>query len=176
MKYKNKYTIELQLSHDEAAAKVNKDTGEITIIGKKLVNNIPHDREVFEPNALFKKSYTISWRYLHNNLSAIEFKAAYSLAMMAKANTNSLEPLSDETTYQELSKILGVGKNVVDRVLKKLFDYGVYARFEVADKRKPYTKFWLLNPYLSFDGKLIRSDIAELFKGTKIALNFHNVS
>lgn len=127
---------------------------------------------IFEPNGKFLKSYTKSWKYLQEHFSALEFKAAYSLALMAKANTNSLEPLSDETTYQELTNILGVGKNSVDRTLKKLFDYGVYGKFEVEDKTKPYTKFWILNPYLSFSGRLLRSDVAELFEGTVIALHY----
>ena len=172
---KDKYRVNVSLQQNEVAAKINKETGEIKEV-RTGYNNIPDDREIFEPQALFKKDYTQSWKYLFNNLSALEFKAAYSLALMAKANTNSLEPLSDETTYQELSKILKVGKNKVDKVLKRLFEIGVYGRFEVYDKNKPYTKFWLLNPYLSFDGKLIRSDIANLFKGTEIALNFKNVN
>ncbi len=172
---KDKYDVKVSLQHNEVAATINKETGEIKEI-RKGYNNIPDDREIFEPQALFKKDYTVSWRYLSNNLNALEFKAAYNLALMAKANTNSLQPLSDETTYRQLSKILQVSKNKVDKVLKRLFEIGVYGRFEVYDKTKPYTKFWLLNPYLSFDGKLIRSDIANLFQGTEIALNFKNAN
>jgi hypothetical protein len=46
---------------------------------------------------------------------------------------------------------------------------GVYGKFEIVDMKKGYTKYWLFNPYLSFSGKLINSDIAELFSGTRIA-------
>lgn len=127
---------------------------------------------IFEANEKFLKSYSKSWKYLQEEFSALEFKAAYSLALMAKAHTNSLEPLSDETTYRELSQILDVSINRVDKTLKKLFDYGVYARFEAVDPTKSYTKYWLLNPYLCFSGRVIKSDIAELFKGTRIGRNF----
>lgn len=127
---------------------------------------------IFEPTGKFLKSYSKSWSYLAEKFNAIEFKAAFSLALMAKANTNSLEPLSDETTYKELITILDVDRRKVEKVLRKLFDYGVYAKFEVEDKTKPYTKFWILNPYLCFSRKLLKSDIVELFEGTVIALHY----
>ena len=169
---KKDYTLRVGLNHNEKAIIVNTDTGEMKDV-KHQPNNIPSNMEIWKPG-LFKKSYTKSWQYLSNNLSAIEFKAAYSLALLAKANTNSLEPVGDETAYHELSVIMDVSKNVVDRVLKKLFYYGVFGKFEVIDPSKSYTKFWILNPYLSFDGQIIKSDIAQLFNGTRIALNFHD--
>ena len=170
---KKDYTITVNLKHNESAAKINKETGEIKELSNG-VNNIPEGKEIFEPKALFKKDYTKSWQYLCDKLSAIEFKAAMKLALKAKANTNSLEPLGEDTTYQDLSLYLGVSINVVNRVVDKLFKIGVYGKFEVYDKTKPYTRFWILNPYLSFDGRIIHSDIAELFKGTEIALHFHS--
>ena len=167
------YKKEIVCQDNEIPARVNRETGEITELRARW-NNIPEDKEIFEPDGLFSKSYNKSWEYLRNNFSALEFKAAFSLALMAKANTNSLEPLSDETTYIELSELLMVGKNKVDIILNKLFDYGVYARFEVSDKTKPYTRYWVFNPYLSFSGKLISSDVSKLFKGTRIALNYNS--
>ncbi len=168
------YKATITLKNNEIPAKVNKETGEFTELPQQARhNNIPEGKIIFEPDALFRKDYTVSWKYLDDNLTALEFNAAYTLALMAKANTNSLEPLCDETTFVELAKLLNVGKNKITTILKTLFDYGVYGRFEVADQRKQFGKFWIFNPYLSFSGKLIHSDIAELFKGTLIAINFN---
>lgn len=163
---------EMKISHEESLAAINKETGEIRYKETEKNKSLPEGKMVFEEDAVFKKTYTISWQYLKENFSPLEFRAAFSLAMLAKANSNSLEPLSDETTYIELSQILGVSKNRVDVVLKKLFEYGVYGRFDVNDKAKGRTKFWILNPYLSFSGRVIVSDIADLFRGTMIALNY----
>lgn len=168
-----KYTAEYNLNHNEVPAKVNVETGETTTLMKRP-NNIPEGKRVFEPDALFRKDYTNSWKFLERNLKPIEFKAAFTLALKAKANTNSLEPLSDSTTIPELMEVLGISKNVVKPLLKKLWSIGVYGKFEVSEVGKPYTKYWILNPYLSFSGKLIDSDIAELFSKTHIAKAFRD--
>ena len=167
------YKEEIKLRHDEVAAKVNTQTGEITLVQKRP-NNIPQGKEVFEPKAIFRKDYSNSWLFLRKNLTPIEYKCAHTLAIMAKANTNSLEPLNDDTTISELMEVLDVSKNKVKPILKKLWELGIYGKFEVKDADKPYTKFWIFNPYLSFSGKLINSDIANLFKGTHCAKAFYN--
>lgn len=167
------YTVEVGLTHNESAATVDLETGEINIQSVK-VNNVPEDCIVFEPDAFGKKHYTTSWNYLKSETSNIEFAAAIRLSLMAKDNTNSLEPLDDNTTVENLVKVLGVSKNKVNSVLGKLFNLGVYGKFEVVDAEKGYTKYWLFNPFLSFSDKIIKSDIANLFKGTKVALAFYN--
>lgn len=135
---------------------------------------IPEDHELFEPKASFRKDYTNSWMFLERVLKPIEFKAAFALALKAKANTNSLEPLNDDTAKSELMAILGVSKNMVNPILEKLYILGVYGRFDVYEVNKPYTKYWVFNPYLSFQGKLLKSDIALLFKNTHCARAFYD--
>lgn len=173
MKKKYDYSVEVGLNHNERVAKINLETGELKVNPIKL-NNLPEDSIIFEPDAFFKKHYTTSWNYLRNELTNIEFAAALRLAIMAKANTNSLEPLNDNTTLSTLVEVLGVSINKVNTVLKKLFDLGVYGKFEIVDASKGYTRYWLFNPFLSFSGQIIKSDIANLFKGTKVALAFYN--
>lgn len=136
---------------------------------------IENDEIIFEARGRFTKTYNKSWEYLWEKFTPLEFKAAYALVRIASGRSNSLAPIGDETSYQELSVILGVGKNRVDKTLKKLFEYGVYARFEVEDKTKPYTKFWVLNPHLAFSGSLIKSDVVDLFKGTVIGLHYRGM-
>lgn len=167
------YKQEVELKHNESLLKMDNNTGEIKEVNKKK-NNIPEGKEVFEPNAVFRKDYTNSWNFLRRILTPLEFKAAFTLAMMAKANTNSLEPLNDDTTIPELMEILDMSKNKVRPILEKLWNLGVYGKFEVKQADKPYTKYWVLNPYLSFSGKIINSDIAGLFRGTHIAKAFSN--
>lgn len=165
------YTETIKLKDNEKPAKVNVETGEVRVLEHKS-NNIPMGKEIFEPKAVFRKDYTISWQFLKANLTHVELSAALSLAMMAKMNSNSLEPINDDAVVRDLSEILGISINRVTKVVIRLFELGVFARFQVYDPSKPYTKYWLLNPYLSFSGKLIGSDITELFSGTYIALAF----
>jgi hypothetical protein len=168
------YSTELKLNHNELPAKVNVETGEVKVVNSQRKNNVPEGKEVFEPKALFKKDYGNSWNYLNRVLTPIEYKAAHTLAIMAKANTNSLEPLNDDTTISELMEILNVSKNKVRPILDKLFELGVYGKFEVYNVDKGYSKFWIFNPYLSFSGKIIPSDIVNLFKSTHVAKAFKN--
>jgi hypothetical protein len=167
------YTQSVELKNNETLAKVNTETGEVTTV-KKRVSNIPEGKEIFEPEGIFRKDYTKSWKYLKSNLTAFEFSVAFELALLAKANTNSLEPLSDSTTVNQLVEKFNISRNKVKPLFNKLFKLGVYAKFEVYDVTKPYTKYWILNPYLSFSGKLINSDIARLFSGTKITLHYYD--
>lgn len=167
------YQKTVNLNQDETLLKLNHETGEVVEV-KDKANNIPQGKEIFEPNALFRKDYTNSWKFLQKNLTPLQMSAAMALALMAKANTNSLEPINDETGVRELSEKLNVSVNKVTSVLKKLYELGVYGKFAVAEIDAPFKKFWILNPYLSFSGKLINSDIADLFAKTHIYKAFYN--
>lgn len=170
---KQRYKREVSLYHNETLMAVDSETGEIRdIVHRK--NNIPDDSMVFENKAIFRKDYPNTWFFLKGVLTPIEYKAAHTLAMMAKANTNSLEPLSDESTLKELMSVLDMSINKVKPIMNKLFDLGVYGKFEVYKPERPYTKNWIFNPYLSFAGKIIKSDIAKLFIGTHCEKAFHD--
>lgn len=165
------YEQSFKLKHDELPAKVNSETGEVKIL-KKRNHVTDNDVMPFEPKALFTKNYTNSWNFLNKKLKPHEFKAAYSLALKAKAFTNSLEPLNDDTVITTLVEELGVGKNQVKSVLNTLYRLGVYGKFEVYVPNKPFTKYWILNPYLSFNGRVIDKSIADIFKDTYVAQAF----
>jgi hypothetical protein len=161
------YTKTLKLHHHEIPATINAITGEVKQIMQRP-NNIPVGREVFQPDSLFTKNYQSSWKYLKNVLTNIELAAVVGMSLMAEPNTNSLKPLDDSTTIPELQEVLGCSKNRVKLILKKLFDLGVYGKFEISKDLEGYKKYWILNPYISFTGKLLESDIAKLFEGTKV--------
>ena len=175
--HKAHYKQEVPLFHNEVPARVNVETGEVTIVKKRgrPKGSLPKGKEVWLPNALFTKHFPQSWKWLREHTTDNEFKAAVALAQLAKAYTNSLEPLNDATIIPDLVNATGVSKNLIGVTLQKLWKLGVYAKFEVYDPSKPYTKYWILNPYLSFNGKLIDSDIARLFQGTYIGLAYRNI-
>lgn len=166
------YTQEVKLNDNEKIVRVNVETGEVTSIPKRT-NNLPENRSVFEPDAIFRKDYTKSWEYLDKVLTPLEFKVVAKLCRMAKMNTNSLDPLNDNTTIQAIAEEFNIGRNKVSPLFNKLFKLGVYAKFEAYKPDVPYTKYWILNPYLSFSGRLIHSDIARLFIGTVIEKEFN---
>lgn len=164
-----KYKRTINLGHNELPATINQDTGEITEIRKKP-NNVPDHKEVHMVDGKFTKNYVNSWKFLSRELTHTEMFACTRLILLAKAYTNSLEPLNDETVLRELVSKLGVSKNKMKAVLKKLFILGVYAKFEAVKPHLEYTKYWILNPYLAFNGKLINSDIKDLFRGTQVEM------
>jgi hypothetical protein len=161
-----KYTTDVSLYHNEIPVALNQETGEIRPIHKR--NNIPDSKEVFEPQGIFKKDYSYSWEFLYETLTPLELRIVMKLSLMAKINTNSLEPLNDSTTQLEIAEIFQIDHRKSRKIFEKLFKLGVYARFEAYKPELPYSKYWILNPYLSFSGKLIGSDIAKLFEGTTL--------
>jgi hypothetical protein len=162
------YTQSIQLADNEVAAKINQSTGEIKPVNKRS-NNIPKGKEVFEPDSIFTKDYSNAWAFLCRELSHLEIATTVRLIQLSKNNTNTLAPLNDDTTLKELSDTLQVSINKIKVVLKRLWELGIYGKFDVAEVDKLYTKYWILNPYLAFKGRIINSDIAQLFKNTHIA-------
>lgn len=162
------YEQNLMLQDNEVAAKTNLETGEYIEV-RKRPNNLAKARvEYFKPKSIFTKQYSVAWNYLEKVLSTAEYKMAHRMCIMAKMNTNSLEPLNDNTATLELAEHFNVSRNHVKHMLNNLFNHGVFAKFELVKEDYDYTKYWILNPYLSFSGNVIKTDIADLFIGTKI--------
>lgn len=163
----------LKLKHNEKAAKIDMETGEITEIPTRK-NNIPEGKSTFGIDEKgWRKSFDYSWDFLETVLTDMELRVVQKLCRLAKMNTNSLEPLNDETTQVEIASCFKLDHRKTKKLFKKLHVLGVYAKFDVVYEHIPYTKYWILNPYLSFGGKLINSDIAELFIGTKLTNEYY---
>jgi hypothetical protein len=173
MKKTYDYSETVLLKHNELAATVNQETGEVKV-KKTRTRRLPEGKEVFEPTSIFNKDYNNSWKFLCRELSDLELATVVRLTLLAKSNTNSLEPINDNTALKELSEKLSVSINKIKSVLQRLWELGIYGKFDVAEVGKPYTRYWILNPYLSFNGKLINSDIAKLFENTHIAKAHNN--
>ena len=167
------YTTQVKLNHNEVPAKFNMETGEVLTISKRP-NNLPEGKQTFGMEEKgWRKSYDHSWDFLEEVLTDLELRVTLKLARMAKLNTNSLEPLSDETTQQEISNIFNIDRRRAKLLFAKLHSLGIFGKFDVVKENYPYTKYWILNPYLSFGGKLIQSDIANLFIGTRLTNEYY---
>lgn len=173
---KHDYIQEVKLKHNEIPAKINLETGDVTEI-VNIKKNIPINKnlETFNNNQTFHRCYTESWKLLKTQTSKEEYYVAYQLALKAKAFSNSLEPLCEESTVKLLSEEFNIGINQVTKIFNKLFELGVYGKFEVTEIDRRYKKYWVFNPYLSFNGVKIEKGISQLFKNTiyaKISNNF----
>lgn len=163
MKY---YEQTVKLPHNKKLASVDMETGEVIEIPVRK-NNIPEGKEFFgKEEKGWRKSFDHSWEFLEEVLTDLELRVVQKLCRLAEMNTNSLKPLNDDTAINTIAEEFNVGRNKVTPMFKKFFKLGIYAKFEAYKPDVPYTKYWLLNPYLSFGGKLIDSDIAKLFAGT----------
>jgi ribulose bisphosphate carboxylase small subunit len=167
---KHDYEMNIKLKHNEVVTIVDKETGAVREVKKRTWGNKRFSDDVISTNEPFKKDYGRAWDYVWSELSILEFHAMVKMVLMAKYQTNSLEYLNDKTTAVELVRTLGVSKNKIKEVLKRLYHFGVYRKYEVVDKNKPHTKYWVLNPYLSFSGKAIKDDLNEMFRDTRIAM------
>jgi len=148
------------------------DSISLTIEEKDLKQNkkINYEKYIENQNLIIKQN----WNYLHERLTPLEFKVAHFLSQKAAPVTNSLAPFNDDTKVRDLSEEFGISVGKVKAIFDKLFKEGVYAKFELYQRGHEFTRYWILNPYLSFNGKEIHLKTLELFKNTDIAFAFHS--
>lgn len=159
------YTQPIKLQDDEQAAKINKDTGEITLIPKRP-NNIPVGKSKLD----YEDFGMINLKMLpilKKLLSHTEISIVVSMIMRAKYNSNSLAPLNNETSIRELAETFNISRPIVEKTFKKLFDLGVYAQLKIATNEG--NEFWILNPYIYWKGKLKDDSIFIHFYNTTIS-------
>jgi hypothetical protein len=161
------YTKEIELNHNEVAAKINKETGEIHTYNTKAPNN--PDFVYIKSEAPWNKTIKTGWIYLEKVLSATEYKVAHQLYMLAANYTCSLMPYNDNTTYSQLAKDFNLDDKTIKKVMNKLFDEGVYGKWEVTNADYKHTKYWCFNPYLGYNGKGVHYLTKSLFDNTMIA-------
>lgn len=155
------------IEHNQSIALINEESGEVS----QIKISKPRKNKDLEPAPsleVFQKHYTNAWKLLITQLSDKEFIVAYKLGIMAKAYTNSIEPLNDDTTALELSSVLSVDRRYVHKITDKLFRLGVIAKFECYNG-SIHSRYWIFNPFLMFNGKMIQKDIPNLFIDTVYA-------
>ena len=115
--------------------------------------------------------------------------------MARRYNKTQVQELRDKRKFSKPKKE-GISQEAWDRKLGRLLaaghlringfssmnmqresmsnDYGVFGKFDVCLADKPYTRYWILNPFLSFNGTVIDSVIVKLFKGTHVERAFND--
>lgn len=164
------YTKEIDLYHHEVPAALNPETGEIREIKSSKKRN--PDMEYHNEDEVFQKFYTKAWRLLEEVLKDDKntFAVAFKLALRAEAFSNSLKPLHAESTSRYLAEVLNENKNTIKQIINKLYDLEVIGFFKVKDgANNKDIEYYIFNPYLSFNGKVISNSLETLFKHTKFA-------
>ena len=171
----SKYKAIVEFDDDHTPTLRNDKTGRITealTVSKKFVKrNIPDGKVVHAPGAQYNKLYTNVQLFLRKELTIRERGIVAELIALASKKDNSLEPLSDKITREVLAKQFEVGKNTILNIIKKFKNLGIIGTFEVIkrnDDNYVSHSYWVLNPYISYNGKLIEDTISNLFKGTEI--------
>lgn len=159
------YTTELKLNHNEVPAKINVETGEILTINKRP-NNIPEGKSKLDYNN-FSIINNDMLRVLFNECNGNELKVILHMVYMSEFATNSLKPLGDELSYRELGKIFTIDDKTIKTILNRLKYLGVYLQLNITevDGAKEY---WVLNPYISWKGKLKNDSLFHTFANTRI--------
>ena len=159
------YTREVKLKHNETLWVGDKVTGDLNeLVPDKL--NAPVEKSYLNykhfnivDSDLFKK---LSKYFTMEELGIIAY-----MASMAEFNTNSLKPLSDETSLRELEELFNTSKNRVGKIMDKLFKFGVYLQIKVY--KNELKEYWVLNPNISWKGRLKDDSIFKHFKNTDIS-------
>lgn len=171
-----KYEFTTKLHHGQKLAIINDDGEVIEIDTTYKKKKEPADKSMmyfdFE-GASYQRHFTKGWQLLETQTTAQELRAAYKLADMAHIYTNALAPICQETSIKELSELLGIHRNYVEKIINKLFKLGVIAKFEVADANEEYKKFYVFNSFLRYNGKTIKKDVHTLFSNTTYALIYN---
>ena len=161
------YTKTLEMQHNEVPAIVNIETGEVKTF-EAPTQRIPKDHAIqyFKHDEPYQRTFTRAWELLETQTTDLEFKAAQKMARLAKAFTNSMEPISPDSTVREIGEALHIDYRKVTKIVEKLFKLGVIAKFEVYEQDSEHHKYWIFNPYLSFNGMTIPKKVSTMFDKT----------
>lgn len=159
------YKTELKLNHNEVPAKVNIETGEVLTINKRP-NNLPEGKSKLDYNN-FSIINNDMLRVLFDECNSNELKVILHMVYMSEFGNNSLKPLGDELSYRELSRIFNIDDKTIKTILTRLKYLGVYLQLNITevDGAKEY---WVLNPYISWKGKLKNDSLFITFANTRI--------
>jgi hypothetical protein len=163
------YTETIKFKHHQSPAIYDGITGEYKQV--KTKNKLPEGKVKYQEKGMtdsFSKLNNKILDYLLDVFNPIEIKMIIKMIELSEFNSNSLDPLNNDYSLRELAIFFGVSRDRIKTYLDHLFKMGVYAQFKVyADGKK---EFWILNPYIAWQGELIDSGLKANFKNTKIEL------
>ena len=159
------YEITTKLQDNEVLMKVNAETGETKEL-KKRINNFPKGKSKLD----YEDFGMINLKMLpilKKLLTHTEISIVVTMIMKAEYNSNSLAPLTNETSVRQLAEIFNISPTIVNKTFDKLFDLGVYAQLKISTSNG--NEFWILNPYIYWKGKLKDDSLFIHFYDTTIS-------
>jgi len=160
------YEKTIKLRENEVAAKLNIETGEVSEVATRK-NNIPSGKSKLNYEKFGMLNIDASKR-LEKHLSNIELSVVLKMISRCEFRTNSLKPLNDTTSIRLLADEFNLSVNTVPKVLKRLYDFGVYMQLRIVEDNEE-SNYWVLNPYIFWRGKLKDDSLFLTFSNTDLA-------
>lgn len=161
------YKREIKLENYEVPAKINKKTGEVKEV-RYRANNIPDGKSRLDYRKYHISNDLFATR-VQNVFTYEEIGIVSYMSSIAEINTNSLKPLTNETSAVELSERFGIDRRKVKKIFDKLFHWGVYLQITyysyLEDAKVTY---WVLNPFISWKGNLKDDSLFTHFYDTNL--------
>lgn len=159
------YTTSVTLKHNQKPAYEDMETGEYKTLTRRPAN-IPVGMQ-----KLKYKSFSI----LNGNFipkvghffSNEELGVIFHMISIADFNTNSMKPLCDDLSIRDKAVYLNIKKDKVKVITDKLFKMGVYLSIKVYENEEK--EYWVLNPNISWKGRLVQDSIFLHFQETAIS-------
>ena len=104
---------------------------------------------------------------LEKYFSNLELAVIFKMVNRVEFNSNSLQPLNNDTSIRTLASEFNISVNSVPKLFKKLFELGVYAQLNISENSEA-KQYWILNPYIFWRGRLKNDSCFEYFKNTDI--------
>ena len=162
------YHQNIKLEDNEQAFKVNVETGDVKELPFRK-NNIPIDKEKLKYNEFVILNKKMQYLIHNNVITHEENSVLMMLSHMTEIGTNSLDPISLETNYVQWGEYVNLDRRKIKTIREKLFKIGAIASFRYfSDRRQKEVEMLILNPIVSFRGRLIPKDISMLFRDTLI--------
>jgi hypothetical protein len=161
------YKKTVKLQHNETVAIVNKETGEVKEVKGKPGNpGFKYNNK----ELTFKKAFELGFEYVNIHFSNEEKGVILTMIGMAKPYSNSMPPLNDEVSKRKLADYFNLDRRRLDKILLKLKKHGIYYSYDITEFGTEENKYWILNPDLAFNGKIIPIGIKEQFKATLLSI------
>lgn len=158
------YTQTVKLQDNEVLMKTNTETGELKDLPKNN-NHLPEGMSKLKYSD-FSIVNNNTIKQLSNFLNNEELGVIMHMISISDFNSNSLNPLCDELSIRDKASILNIKKDKVKQITDKLFRLGVYLSIRVYENQEK--EYWVLNPNISWRGRLVKDSIFIHFKDTMI--------
>lgn len=159
------YNKTITFSNNELSAKVNIQTGEIVTFQNNK-RQLPEGKSKLDYDN-FSIINNDMLKVLFKECNSSEIKVVLHMIYLSEFNTNSLNPLNDETSHRELGKIFNLDHKTIKTIFTHLKELGVYLQLNITEV-DGFKEYWILNPYISWKGKLKSDSLFLTFANTKI--------